>query len=229
MKAPPKMRYVWVLVYAVLHGQQVEAQSDFSHAFSGYYAGVEVGTISYNTQITFDGVDDPAGRGGLGYGVFMGYNWTIKSLLVGGELYCNGVKEPDPYTFDPNVIGFSELDLERGASLGIDIRAGYLLKRLLIYGTVGYSHNKQSVVIDGTPLERFSGGSDPERFGRMLLGFGLEVALTSSLSIRCAFEQMEGYDLDRSDFGIIATNAALQRLDVEPSLQQFFVGANVSF
>ena len=67
----------------------MRAQSDLVDSFSGYYAGVDIGTISYNTQITFDGVDDPAGRGGFGYGVFVGRNWTFKKLLVGGEVYLN--------------------------------------------------------------------------------------------------------------------------------------------
>ena len=75
-----------------------------------------------------------------------------------------GVKTPNAYTFDPAVIGFSALDLERGASLGLDLRTGYLLKKLMIYGSLGYSHNKQTVLIDGTPLDQFSGGSGPVSF-----------------------------------------------------------------
>ena len=230
MRTLSKQRHLCALIGALLFSLDIAAQSDFSDAFSGYYAGVEIGTISYNTQITFDGVDDPAGRGGLGYGAFLGYNHRFKKLLVGGEVYYNGVLEPDPYTFDPGVIGFSELDLKRGANWGVDVRGGYLLlSRLLIYGSVGYSHSKQSVLIDGTPLNEFSGGSGAERFGRVRLGLGLEYAFTSSIAVRCAFEQMEGHDLDRSDFGVIASDAALQRLDVEPSLQQFFVGMVVGF
>ncbi len=227
MKIFLKNRLIWVLVATVLISLEVDAQSDFLETFSGFYGGAEIGTISYNTQITFDGVDDPAGRGGLGYGGFLGYRRVFKKLVVGGELRVNGVNEPNPYTFDPLVIGFSELDLKRQASWGMDFKGGYLFNRLLIFGSVGYRRNKQSVLIDGTPLDQFVGGSDPKGFGRILLGLGLEVAVNSALSVRCAFEQMEGHDLDRSDFGTIATNAALQRLDVEPSLQQFFIGTVV--
>ena len=90
------------------------AQAQSSDYFSGFYGGFEGGAISYDTQITFDGVDDPAGRGGAGYGAFFGYNHTYEKLSVGAELLFNLASDPDPYTFDPAVVGFAELDLRRG-------------------------------------------------------------------------------------------------------------------
>ncbi len=219
-----KNQYKWVLLVTVLLSLEVKAQSDFSDTFSGAYLGVEIGPVSYNTQITFDGVDDPAGRGGFGYSAFFGYSKLFNKLLVGGECHITGEKEPDPYTFDPAVTGFSDLELKRSASLGFDLRGGYLHKRLLLYGSLGYARHKQTVLIDGVPLDQFSGGSDPERFGRILLGLGLEIAVTQRLSIRGSFKHMRGHDLDRTDFGSVATSAGLQRLDVEPNLLQIFTG-----
>lgn len=208
----------------VLLCMEVKAQSNFSGTFSGAYLGAELGTISYNTQITFDGVDDPAGRGGFGYGGFFGYSRVFNKLLVGGECHYTVVLEPDPYTFDPAVTGFTDLELKRNGSLGFDLRGGYLNKRLLVYGSVGCARHKQTVLLDGIPLDQFSGGADPEQFGRIQVGIGLEVALGQRLSIRCSLKHMRGHDLDRTDFGSVATNAGLQRLDVEPNLQQIFLG-----
>ncbi len=201
----------------------VRAQS--SDYFSGFYGGFEGGAISYNTQITFDGVDDPAGRGGAGYGAFFGYNHTYEKLSVGAELLFNLASDPDPYTFDPAVAGFAELDLRRGASFGLDVRAGYLMtERFLLYGSVGYSANKQSVRIDGVPLDQLAGGAAAEEFGASQFGTGLEVAIHPKLGIRVSFRSLTGHDLNVTDFGTIPTDASLTRFDVEPSQQQFFAG-----
>jgi len=193
--------------------------------FSGFYGGLEGGAISYNTQITFDGVDDPAGRGGGGYGLVFGYNHEHKKLVIGAELLFNLASTPDPYTFDPAVTGFSDLDLRRGASFGLDLRAGYLvIKRILLYGSLGFSRNKQSVRIDGTPLNQFSGGADDVQFGSVQFALGLEVAIYRKVSIRSYFRTLDGYDLNVTDFGTIITDVSLSHFDVEPVQQQFFTG-----
>lgn len=179
--------------------------------------------MSYNTQITFDGVDDPAGRGGVGYGAAVGYNHLRDRLLLGAELMFTDAPDPDPYTFDPAVIGFSEMDVLRGASVGLDVRAGVLLtKSILAYGAVGYSANHQSVRLDGVPLEEFANGSGPKRYGAVQLTAGLEWAFHERVGIRTSFRKLNGVDLSAEDFGTIPMDASLSRLDVEPSQQHFF-------
>jgi len=203
----------------------LEGYGQSNNLFSGFYGGVEGGAISYNTQITFDGVDDPAGRGGGGYGVFGGYNYAPSRLLLGAELYLNTATIPDPYTFDPNATGFSELDLRRGASYGLDIRLGYVvLPWANIFGSLGYSLNRQSVRIDGTPLDQFQGGSSAESYGALQLGAGMEAALGNKIGARFSFKAFSGVDLDASDFGSIPIDASLSRFDVEPEQLQFFFG-----
>lgn len=207
-----------------------DTQAESSDYFSGFYAGLEGGAISYNTQITFDGVDDPAGRGGFGYGACAGYKRSYQNLLIGAELLFNLPSEPDPYTFDPDVAGFSDLDLQRAASIGLDLQAGYIIiKRILIYGGLGYSANKQSVAIDSTPLDQFSGGAAAKNFGAFQFGLGLEFAIHPKLNIRTYVRTLSGHDLNASDFGTIPTDAALTFFDVEPSQQQFFTGLMFRF
>lgn len=200
-------------------------QAQSGDYFSEFYGGLEVGAISYNTQITFDGVDDPAGRGGFGYGLFLGYNHSLKKWLIGVEFSFNLASKPGPYTFDPAVTGFAELDLQRGASAGLDLRVGYLvIKRLLIFGSAGYSANKQSVEIDGLPLEQFAGGAAPKIFGALQYGIGFEIAVNPKLSIRSSFRALAGHDLSAADFGTIPADASLTFFDVEPGQHHFFSG-----
>ena len=225
------MNWQHLLVFGALASLSTSnAQAQSPDYFSGFYGGFEGGAISYNTQITFDGVDDPAGRGGAGYGAFFGYNHTYEKLLVGAELLFNLPSDPDPYTFDPAVVGFAEFDLRRGASFGLDVRAGYLIiEKFLLYGRVGYSANKQSVRIDGVPLDQFAGGAAAEEFGALQFGTGLEVAIHPKLGIRGSFRSIAGHDLNVTDFGTIPTDASVTRFDVEPSQQQFLPGLMFRF
>jgi|GEM_PF-1953285 len=219
-----------IIVLFALLSLTNSAMGDSTSTFSGPYLGIDVGTISYNTQITFDGVDDPAGRGGAGYGFYSGWNFARKNWLVGAEGILNWASVPNPYTFDPAVTGFSELDLRRGVSIGIDIRGGYVaIERILFYGSVGYSINKQSVRIDDTPLEQFEGGASAKTYGAFQFGAGLEFKIASRLIIRSTFRTFSGYDLDASGFGVLPINASLMRFDVEPSQQQFMFGLAYSF
>ena len=135
------MNWQHVLVCGILASLSTagSAKAQSSDYFSGLYGGLEGGTISYNTQITFDGVDDPAGRSGAGYGAVVGYNHTYEKVLVGAELVFNLASDPDPYTFDPAVVGFSDMDVRRAASFGLDVRVGYLvIEKILLYATLGY-------------------------------------------------------------------------------------------
>jgi len=217
--------YFFIVAALALLSTVTHAQDHPTNYFSRFYGGFEVGTISYNTQITFDGVDDPAGRGGLGYSALFGYNRTDKKWLIGTELSFHFASVPNPYTFDPAVTGFTELDLRRDISVGLDIRAGYLVfKKILIYGNVGYCVNKQSVRIDDVLLDRFEGGAEAETFGALQFGGGLEFAIQTKLSMRASFKSLGGHDLSATDFGTIPTDASLTRFDVEPSQQQFLLG-----
>lgn len=223
-----KLRFAFGTTIGLLAAGSAQAQS--SGYYPGFYGGLEGGAISYNTQITFDGVDDPAGRGGVGYGAFLGYNHIGGKWLVGAELNSHAASVPNPYTFDPSVVGFRDLDLRRGTSFGLDVRFGSLIgPKVLLYGTLGFSANQQSVRIDGIPLDQITGGAAAETFGAIQLGVGLEIALLSTLGLRAAFRSLSGHDLSATDFGTIPTNASLARFDVEPSQQHFFAGLRFRF
>ncbi len=203
--------------------EQIYAQQAAS--FAGFYAGVEGGAISYNTQINFDGVDDPAGRGGGGFGLFSGYNVVRNGFVAGVELYLNTATIPDPYTFDPLRVGFADLDLRRGASYGIDLRLGYaILPRLMLYGVTGPSGNYQSVRLDNTPLEQFDGGRSAENYAAWQWGAGLEIALSAKVHLRFLFRTLAGPDMSITDFGAAFDNVNLTFFDVEPEQQQFLTG-----
>lgn len=193
--------------------------------FDGFYAGVEGGAISYNTQITFDGVDDPAGRGGGGIGIFLGYNRVFGSWLIGAESFTNFATIPDPYTFNPMATGFSELDLRRGASYGLDMRMGYqFVDKILIFASIGFSANRQSVRIDGVPLDQFSGGASPIHFVAWQPSLGIEFSLHPRWGLRFLFRFFSGRDLELEDFGSVFSDVSLARFDVEPEQQQFLTG-----
>ena len=220
-----KWRHLLVMGSLICLSTTGHAKAQPSDYFSGFYGGFDGGVISYNTQITFDGVNDPAGRGGAGYGAFFGYNHAYGKLLLGAELLLNSASVPDPYTFDSAVVGFAELDLRRGISFGLDVHIGYLItEKILLYGSVGYSGNKQSVRIDGVLLDQFAGGAATEKFGTFQVGAGLEAAIHPKLGIRVSFRSLAGHDLNVADFGTILTEASITRFDVEPSQQQFFAG-----
>lgn len=223
-----KGRWLFVLVGIVGGGSPALAQTP--DAFAGVYAGGEFGAISYNTQITFDGVNDPAGRGGVGYNAFVGYGRAFDAWVLGAEAFVSGASVPDPYTFDPDVTGFSELDLRRGTGVGVDVRGGRLVGgHVLIHGILGYSVATQSVYLDGVPLSDFEGGSEPETFGTVQYGGGVEFAPLSRLGIRFAFRSLGGHDLSAEDFGSVTPDAGLTFFDVEPGQHQFMFGVRYRF
>ncbi len=205
------------------------ARAQTENSFSGLYGGFEGGSISYNTQITFDGVDDPAGRGGAGYGAFLGYNFVSGNFLLGAEILLNLATVPGPYTFDATVVGFSELDVRRGSSAGLDLRIGYLIAgRFLLNAKAGYSANSQSVRVKG-PLEIVPMEVSRDSFHRFQLGAGFEATVHPNIAIRFSFRRLAGLDLKKADFGEIPTFTSLNRFDVEPSQQQFFSGVVLRF
>ena len=99
----------------------------------------------------------------------------------------------------------------------------------MLYGSIGYSTNKQSVRIDGVPLEQFAGGAGDKTFGTFQFGAGLEMAIHPVLGIRFSFRSLSGYDLNATDFGTIPTDASLTRFDVEPGHLQFLGGLMFRF
>lgn len=218
-------RWVFVVVVFSTLNAPLEGQNPAAAALSGVYVGSEAGGISYNTQITFDGVDDPAGRGAFGFGAFVGYNHALESWLVTAEATLTGGTEPGPYTFDATRTGFAELDLERGMGVGLSARVGRMVAgRALIQLIVGYSVATQTVSLDGVPLSEIPGGSDGETFGTFQLGGGVDIPLSSTLGFRFVFRSLGGHDLSADDFGSVVSDTSLTFFDVEPGVHQFLFG-----
>ncbi len=221
-------RWVLVLLAATATTRAAEAQAP--HPLTGLYGGVEIGPVSYDTQINFDGVDDPAGRGGTLYSAVLGYASVLDNWLLGMEGAVTGASLPDPYTFDPAVTGFAELDLRRGTGVGLRAKAGRLIAdRLLVFGSAGYAVASQSVRLDGIPLGEFGGASDAETFGTVEWGAGVEWALSSRLGLRFAFRSLGGHDLSAADFGSVVPDAGLTFFDVEPRQKHFVFGTTIGF
>lgn len=207
-----------------------DARAQTSNFFSGVYGGLEAGSISYNTQITFDGVDDPAGRSAAGYGGFLGYNVLSDNILLGAEFILNFASAPGPYTFDQAANGFSELEVRRGTSAGLDLRIGYLIAgRFLLNAKAGYSANSQSVRIKEDPLEIDPMEISRESFRRFQFGAGFEASVHPNIAIRFSFRTLAGFDLEKADVTDVPTLNAFNRFDVEPSQQQFFSGVVLRF
>ncbi len=193
--------------------------------FGGAYAGLGFGPVSYNTRIAFDGVFDPAGRGGLVYGVSGGYDHAFGLWIVGAEATITAASVPDPYTFDPAVTGFAELHLRRGTSAGLNVRGGYVLGgRVLVHAGVGISVATQSVRLDGRPLSDFEGGSEAERFVTLQRSLGVEGGVGSRVRLGFSFRSSAGHDLSADDFGRVVDDASLTFFDLEPSQDEFIFG-----
>lgn len=201
------------------------AQTTHERAFHGPYVGAHIGSILSDALITFDGVRDPAGRGRVGFGAFAGYGYAVRSFLIGAEGFLSVAADADPFTFDPAVVGFSALQLDRGPALGLTARAGYVVAhRLLVFGTLGYGASDHAYLVDGTPLDEITGTTRSGSFGAVGYGGGIEGALADGLHLRLTYWRMPGDDLSTVDFEPLIGNAGLTFFDLEPVESQFLLG-----
>jgi len=221
----------WVLLVAsVVSDAPLLGQAPPSDAFAGVYVGAAAGPVSYNTHITFDGLDDPAGRGGFLYGAVSGYNRLNGRWILGVEGTLTRASVPGPYTFDPAITGFAELDLRHDTGVGLDGRVGRLWgDRTLVYASVGYSVVTQSVRLDGVLLSDFEGGAEPVTSGTVQYGAGIEVAIGERVGLRFSLRRLGGHDLSAGDFGTAVSSVGLSAFDVQPSQDQLLVGARYRF
>ena len=216
-----------VLISLVVTGASATAQAQTTgeNAFHGPYVGAELGSIASDALIRFDGVRDPAGRGRFGFGVLGGYNYTLGSFLGGAEVSLNAATDADPFTFDPAVVGFSNLELDRGLALGLDARAGYIVaQRILLFGTLGYGVSEHEYLIDGTPLDEITGRSSSGSFGAFRYGGGIEAAIASHLHLRLIYRRFSGEGLSTEDFEPLASDAGLDHFDLELDEKQILLG-----
>ncbi len=202
-----------------------QAQTTDESAFHGPYVGAEIGSINSDALITFDSVRDPAGRGRFGFGVLAGYNYTVDNFLIGAEFFFSVAADADPFTFDPAVVGFSDLELDRRPAFGLDARAGYIVtRRILVFGTLGYGASKHKYLVDGTPLDEITGKSPSGSFGTFRYGGGIEGAITRNLHLRLTYRKFSGDDLSTIDFEPLVSNAGLNNFDLKPDERQIMLG-----
>ena len=169
---------------------------------------------------------NPAGRGAFVAGASLGYNRVTGRWLLGVEGNLARASVPDPYTFDPSVTGFAELDLRQDVGVGLDGRLGLRWSNAtLVYASVGYGVGTQSVRLDGVPLSDFEGGSEPATFGAVRFGAGIEVAIAERIGLHLSVRTSAGHDLAARDFGTLVPSSGLSFFDVEPSQDQFLIGA----
>ena len=158
------------------------------------------------------------------YGVALGYLRPLGRWVLGLETTLGSATVPDPYTFDPSVTGFAELDLRRERGVSLAGRAGRVVaERLLVHGSIGYARATQSVRLDGVRLSEY-GGSGDVTFGTLLLGAGSEVGGATRRGLRFDFRSLGGHDLSADDFGSVVPDAGLTFLDVEPGQHRLTFG-----
>lgn len=203
-----------------------QAQTADEFVFRGPYVGAEFGSINSDALITFDGVRDPAGRGRFGFGGFVGYNYTADNFLIGAEVSSTVATDADPFTFDPGVVGFSELELDRGPAFGVDVHAGYIVaRRILVFGTLGYGRSELKYFVDGIPLDEITGKSPSGSIGSVRYGGGVDGAITRHLHLRLIYRRLSGGDLSTSDFEPLVSDAGLDHFDFSPNESQILLGA----
>ena len=154
------------------------AMAQESNAFSGFYAGAEVGYAKPKTKLDFTPKTGAAAVGstnkkGFDYSGFVGYGAVVgDSLYLGGEasLGAGGGKS------SRNLAG-SRVTIDPGLRYGVAARAGFVVTEGgLLYGKVGLERRKVEASIIGSKKTVTEKG--------LVYGVGYEQQLTSNMSLR---------------------------------------------
>lgn len=146
-----------------------------AEAFNGAYGGVELGWETNRANL----------GDGFNYGVVAGYNKKVADRLVLGVEGKAGLSTAD----QDFLIGTDEVEVEAGRSLGIAARVGVLATpQTLVYGKIGYENVRTKVTVENALGEAKNGFNTDA----LVLGAGVEHALTANTSVRLGYDFTDG-------------------------------------
>lgn len=141
-----------------------------AEAFNGAYGGVELG---------WERNRSPLGDG-FSYGVVAGYNKKVADALVLGVEGKAGLTTAD------TKLGADEL--EAGRSLGVAARVGVLATpQTMVYGKIGYENVRLKLDVE-------DGADFAQNMDSLVLGAGVEHALTANTTLRVGYDYTNGED-----------------------------------
>lgn len=199
--------------------------------WSGGYAGIQLGYVAGDMNVTFDedsapapwqGDPDPNGHGG---GLYGGYNWTGKGALIYGVdaqvNWWNADGFGDEYVFGGQTGWGFEGEINMSAALRG--RIGYAMDRTMVYaaGGLAYADFDVRYYDNGSALR----DSLSDELIGWTVGFGVERAFTDKVVGRI--------DISHSDFGTetygIDEGGGVYDADVDLSASEIKLGVAFRF
>jgi len=148
-----------------------------AEAFNGAYGGVELGWETNRANL----------GDGMNYGIVAGYNKKVADRLVLGVEGKAGLSTADK----DFITDTTETEVEAGRSLGIAARVGVLATpQTMVYGKIGYENVRTKVEIQDA-LGEFDNNFNTDA---LVLGAGVEHALTGNTSVRLGYDYTDGED-----------------------------------
>lgn len=194
--------------------QTTLAASSSADLWKGFYAGVQVGRDSGETNMRWSPVnnDGPVDITGFGGGVSLGYNVRFNSFVLGLE----GDIETSTLNGDDNARGGLLNEFEGNWMGSLRLRAGYSFDRTLFYVTGGYAW------MDADGKDLTLGGTASYSLKGTTFGAGVEYAFTDRLSGRLEYRHTN-FDTERE------TYPAGYYLDFDPEIDSVRIGMNYRF
>ena len=188
-------------------------EDDQKSSFDKFYGGVTIG--SDKTSFDFDGssVTDKA----ISYGVIAGKNVVIKDrLLLGAEagVQFHNNMAGGPAT-PPLPVTFTTAAAEKTRSFSFNAKAGFVFKRVAVYGLVGVTNSRLKFSVDGTPVGTFFGrGTSTTGMWGLTLGAGIEVAIPKTIiHVKGEWRRTRYAEVSAEDFGLTDADFGLNDLN----------------
>jgi len=244
----------WVGLFGAAHAQSFDAPTT---DWSGPYAGASVGyawaDIENTHNITetdgtvfgfgrvlvppqqFAGPDQKGSADGWFGGLQAGYQQQWDRLVVGVEADIQWTGGDNDNGFSGPLIGPTYRTTAEIEYFGtVRARAGYAIGNILLFGTGGiaYGEAKGTVVVTpglpGTPTGPSYSGSDSAFHVGYVVGGGLEVALSRTLSAKVEFLHVDlGDETYRFDFA--GSGGSFARTKTEIDVDTVKLGLNYHF
>jgi outer membrane immunogenic protein len=181
----------------------VNAQSNDEQPFNGPKIGVSVDRRSLDGSYDVPNVETPLkeDKAGIGYRGHVGYDLQIgETFVIGAEGGIAGGGRS--LSAKSNI---ADYQLKPKWSYDVSGRVGVLpTSNILIYGRAGYSWLRTKETTDFNDVKRLDIESNGTKKG-LLLGAGVETAVTSAVSARAEYNQVnygEGLKSSRVQLGL---------------------------